>query len=138
MVAGVYEHAVTYLRERIQFGVPLAAMQLNQEKLVRILGIFQAIFLHAWRLTKLSDSHPMTIGQASIVKGWNSLMGREAVRLGRELLGANGILIDFYMAKAMADMESVYTYEGTYDVAVLVAGRELTGVPAFKSAFRLP
>lgn len=133
IVAGVYEHAVKYLRERTQFGAPLAAMQLNQEKLSRIMGIFQAIFLQGMRLLQMGGT--VTIGQVSQVKGWNSLMGREACKLGREMLGGNGILIDFYMAKAMADMEAVYTYEGTYDVNALVAGREMTGVAAFKPSY---
>ena len=133
VVAGVYEHAVKYLRSRTQFGVPLAAMQLNQEKLSRIMGNFQAMFQGAHRLLTIQGT---TIGQASLIKGWNSLMGREACRLGREMLGGNGILIDFYMAKAMADMEAIYTYEGTYDVNALVAGREMTGVAAFKPSYR--
>jgi acyl-CoA oxidase len=133
IVAGVYEHAVKYLRERTQFGAPLAAMQLNQEKLSRIMGIFQALFLQALKLVQMRE---LTIGQVSLVKGWNSLMGREACKLGREMLGGNGILIDFYMIKAMMDMEAVYTGEGAYDVCALVAGREMTGVPAFKPNYK--
>jgi len=63
-------------------------------------------------------------------------MGREAVRLGRELFGGNGILIDNYVMKALVDMEVVYTYEGTYDINALVAGRAATGIAALDLEFQ--
>ena len=138
VLAGVYEHAVKYLRERVQFNAPLGAFQLNQEKLTRILGHFQACFLLAWRVTKLLETGQANIAQGSLVKSWTSLIGREAVRLGRELIGGNGIILDYYMIKALADMEVVYTYEGTYDINSLVVGRAITGIPAFKTGFKLP
>ncbi|CAG9331799.1 unnamed protein product [Blepharisma stoltei] len=136
LVGGTYEHSVKYLRERTQFRAPLAAFQLNQEKLVRILAIYQAVFLLAWRATTLLVKGQGNIAQASLVKGWSSYMGREATRLGREIMGGNGILIDNFAMKALVDMEVAYTYEGTYDVNVLVAGRAATGVPAFKAGFK--
>lgn len=138
IMAGVYEHVVQFIRNRVQFDAPIAAMQINQEKLVRIMGIFQACFLMAFRLTQLIEQGTATIEQASALKAYTTYLGREGVRLGRELLGGNGIIIDNYVMKALVDMEVVYTYEGTYDINVLVAGRGLTGVPAFKSAFKLP
>lgn len=70
--------------------------------------------------------------QASLVKAHNTLRGREVVALAREILGGNGIVSDFLVAKAHADMEAIYTYEGTYDINSLVVGREITGVAAFK------
>ncbi|VFQ71200.1 unnamed protein product [Cuscuta campestris] len=132
---GVYDMCHRYLKERKQFGAPLAAFQLNQQKLVKMLGNIQGMFLVAWRLTKMYDSGKMTHGHASLAKSWITLRARETVSLGRELLGGNGILADFLVAKAFCDMEAVYTYEGTYDVNTLVTGREVTGIPTFKPAF---
>ena len=74
----------------------------------------------------------MTHEQASLVKAWTTLKGREVVSLGRELLGGNGILSDYLVAKSFCDCEAYYSYEGTYEVNSLVAGRGITGIPAFK------
>lgn len=136
MLSGVYEASVKHLRERMQFGVPIGAFQLNQEKLVRILGHYHSCFLLAWRITELQEQGKATSGQAGLIKAITSLIGRDAVRLGREMLGGDGILIDNYVMKALADMEIVYTYEGTYDINALVAGEAITGISAFKSSYR--
>lgn len=130
---GVYDMCVRYLKEREQFGAPLAAFQLSQEKLARMLGSCQAMFLMAWRLSKLHEAGQMTHEMASTVKAWNTRTGREVMALGRELLGGNGIVSDFLVAKAFSDMEAYHTYEGTYEVNVLVAGRGATGIPAIKA-----
>ncbi|OVA02713.1 Acyl-CoA oxidase/dehydrogenase [Macleaya cordata] len=129
---GVYDMCHRYLKERQQFGAPLAAFQLNQEKLVRMLGNVQAMFLVGWRLCKLYESGKMTIGHAGMGKAWISAKARETVALGRELLGGNGILADFLVAKAFCDLEPIFTYEGTYDINCLVTGREITGIASFK------
>ncbi|XP_043724779.1 acyl-coenzyme A oxidase 4, peroxisomal [Telopea speciosissima] len=129
---GVYDMCHRYLKERKQFGAPLAAFQLNQVKLVRMLGNIQAMLLVGWRLCKLYESGKMTPGHASLGKGWITLKARETVSLGRELLGGNGILSDFLVAKAFCDLEPIYTYEGTYDINSLVTGREITGIASFK------
>ncbi|KAG9453475.1 hypothetical protein H6P81_006379 [Aristolochia fimbriata] len=131
---GVFDMCHRYLRERKQFGAPLAAFQLNQEKLVRMLGNIQAMVLVGWRLCKLYESQKMTAGHASMGKSWITLKARETVSLGRELLGGNGILADFLVAKAFCDLEPIYTYEGTYDINSMVTGRELTGIASFKPA----
>ncbi|XP_042514751.1 acyl-coenzyme A oxidase 4, peroxisomal isoform X1 [Macadamia integrifolia] len=131
---GVYDMCHRYLKERKQFGAPLAAFQINQEKLVRMLGNIQAMFLVGWRLCKLYESGKMTPGHASLGKAWITLKARETVSLGRELLGGNGILSDFLVAKAFCDLEPIYTYEGTYDINSLVTGREITGIASFKPA----
>ncbi|KAL8517242.1 hypothetical protein ACS0TY_015464 [Phlomoides rotata] len=131
---GVYDMCHRYLKERKQFGAPLAAFQINQQKLVQMLGNVQAMWLVGWRLCKLYDSGKMTPGQASLGKSWISLRARETVSLGRELLGGNGILADFLIAKAFCDLEPIYTYEGTYDINTLVTGREITGIASFKPA----
>ncbi|CAH9110335.1 unnamed protein product [Cuscuta europaea] len=131
---GVYDMCHRYLNERKQFGAPLAAFQINQQKLVQMLSNIQAMFLVGWRLCKLYESGKMTPGQASLAKSWITLRARETASLGRELLGGNGVLADFLVAKAFCDMEPIYTYEGTYDINTLVTGREITGIASFKPA----
>ncbi|XP_057983160.1 acyl-coenzyme A oxidase 4, peroxisomal-like isoform X2 [Malania oleifera] len=131
---GVYDMCHRYLNERKQFGAPLAAFQINQQKLVRMLGDVQGMILVGWRLCKLYEKGKMTPGHASLGKSWISLRARETVALGRELLGGNGILSDFLVAKAFCDLEPIYTYEGTYDINSLVTGREVTGVASIKPA----
>ena len=132
IAAGVYDMALRYTKERVQFGAPLAAFQATQEKLARMLGSVQAMALMAWRLSKLYEAGKMTHEHASLAKAWNSVRGREVCALGRELLGGNGVVADFLVAKAFGDMEAIYTYEGTYEVNALVAGRGATGLAAFK------
>ncbi|XP_076925738.1 acyl-coenzyme A oxidase 4, peroxisomal-like [Bidens hawaiensis] len=134
---GVYDICIEiigsrYLQERRQFGAPLAAFQINQQKLVQMLSNVQAMFLMVWRLCKLYESGKMTLGHASLGKSGITLRARETVALGRELLGGNGILTDFLAAKAFNDLETIYTYEGTYDINTLVTGREITGIASFK------
>ncbi|XP_019178042.1 PREDICTED: acyl-coenzyme A oxidase 4, peroxisomal-like isoform X1 [Ipomoea nil] len=129
---GVYDVCHRYLKERKQFGAPLAAFQINQQKLVQMLSNIQAMLLVGWRLCKLYESGKMTPGHASMGKSWITLKARETVSLGRELLGGNGILTDFLVAKAFCDLEPIYTYEGTYDINTLVTGREITGIASFK------
>jgi acyl-CoA oxidase len=131
---GAYDAALRYVGQRQQFGAPLAAFQLVQEKLQRMLATAQAMWLMAYRLTKLHDEGGMSHEQASLVKAWNTAKGREVVALGRELLGGNGILSDFLVAKAFCDLEAYYSYEGTYEINALVAGRGVTGLAAFKPA----
>ncbi|XP_028786593.1 acyl-coenzyme A oxidase 4, peroxisomal isoform X1 [Neltuma alba] len=129
---GIYDMCHRYLKERKQFGAPLAAFQINQQKLVQMLGNIQAMILVGWRLCKLYENGKMTPGHASLGKSWITLRARETAALGRELLGGNGILADFLVAKAFCDLEPIYTYEGTYDINTLVTGREVTGLASFK------
>ncbi|KAL2337737.1 hypothetical protein Fmac_012183 [Flemingia macrophylla] len=130
---GIYDMCHRYLKERKQFGAPLAAFQINQQKLVQMLGNIQAMILVGWRLCKLYESGKMTPGHASLGKSWITLRARETAALGRELLGGNGILADFLVAKAFCDLEPIYTYEGTYDINTLITGREVTSFASFKT-----
>ncbi|KDO56681.1 hypothetical protein CISIN_1g013626mg [Citrus sinensis] len=98
---GVYDMCHRYLKERKQFGAPLAAFQINQQKLVQMLGNIQAMILVGWRLCKLYEKGAMTPGHASLGKSWITARARETVALGRELLGGNGILSDFLVAKVI-------------------------------------
>ncbi|CAN6358652.1 unnamed protein product [Urochloa humidicola] len=99
-----------------------------------MLGNIQAMVLVGWRLCKLYESGKMTRGQSSLAKAWTSRKAREVVSLGRELLGGNGILSNFLVAKAFCDLEPIFSYEGTYDINSLVTGREITGMASFKAA----
>lgn len=99
-----------------------------------MLGNVQAMLLIGWRLCKMYENGKMTPGHASLGKAWITSKARETVALGRELLGGNGILADFLVAKAFCDLEPIYTYEGTYDINSLVTGRDITGIASFKPA----
>jgi len=94
----------------------------------------QAILLMCWRLSTLYEEGKATIGMVSMSKAYVTERAREVARLGREMFGGDGIIFDNYVMKAYADIEALYTYEGTYDINSLVAGRELTGIAAFKAA----
>jgi len=130
---GIYDNCVKYLNNRNQFGVKLSSFQLVQDKLVRMMAHIQGMLLMTWRIFNLYQEGKATIGMVGMAKSWCTKTGREVAALGREVLGGNGIIIDNYAMKGLADMESIHTYEGTYDINTLVAGRELTGKAAFKA-----
>jgi len=129
---GVYDNTIKYVNNRNQFGVKITSFQLQQEKLSRMMGHIQAMLLMVWRTTRLYEAGKLTIARAAMAKAWTTRMCREVAQLGREMMGGNGIISDNYAMKAVADIEAIYTYEGTYDINSLVCGRELTGIPAFK------
>lgn len=128
-----FEIARAYALEREQFGRPIASFQLVQQKLVHMLGELTAAQLIAWRLSRLLDESPEQVseGMASLAKQQCAARARQVVALGRELMGGNGILLEHHMARHFADMEAVYTYEGTNEINTLVVGREITGIAAF-------
>ena len=129
---GIYDHVIRYIRERKQFNKPIAKYQLVQEKLVRIMGNVQACLHLMAKVTRLYEENQSSIGKFAMAKAWVTTKVRESAALGREMLGGNGIILDNFLMKAFMDMEGIYTYEGTYDINTLVAGRELTGFAAFK------
>ena len=83
----------------------------------------------------MKEKNNITIGKLGLGKAWVSKSIREAAALGREMLGGNGIVSDYHLMRAFCDMEAIYTYEGSYDINVLVTGRELTGFSSFKWIF---
>lgn len=129
---GVYDNVIKYLDSRTQFKKKLTRFQLIQEKLVRMMGNIQASLHLVGKLTELKEKDESSMGKLAMGKAWITLRMREVAALGREMLGGNGIILDNYAMKAFCDMEAIYTYEGTYDINSLVAGRELTGLAAFK------
>lgn len=84
-------------------------------------------------MSQLIDQHQASMGQIAMCKAFVTERARDVVRWGREVFGGNGIIYENYAMKAMMDMEAIYTYEGTYDINTLVAGREITGLSAFKA-----
>jgi glutaryl-CoA dehydrogenase len=129
--AACYEYALAYAQQRIQFGKPLVSFQLIQHKLARMLAEVTTMQLLCLRLSQLVDAGKMTAGMASLAKMNNALKARQVCADARDILGGNGILLDYHVARHQADMEATYTYEGTDTVQSLIVGREVTGVPAF-------
>ena len=129
-----YETALNYAKEREQFGAPIAAYQLVQEKLVTMLIEITKAQLLAYRLGQLMDEGKANYTHISMAKKNNVATARMCARLARETLGANGISLDYSPIRHMANIESVYTYEGTDDVHTLILGQDITGIPAFRRA----
>lgn len=129
---GVYDAAIQYVSDRKQFEKPLSAFQLTQIKLGTMLANVQAMIQYAKRVSELFYVGRATMGKISLCKGYCTKLLRETVALGREVLGGNGILMDYKIMKSFVDAEVIYTYEGSYDINMLVAGSEITGIKAFK------
>jgi len=127
----VFEAARDYALSRVQFGKPIAAFQITQEKLATIYSELVKAQLVNLRLGQLKDLEQHTFMQISFAKRNNVRVALEAARLAREILGANGITDDYPVIRHMVNLESVYTYEGTHDIHTLILGKELTGISAF-------
>ncbi len=135
-----FDVARQYAVERLQFGRQLAAFQLVQQQLVQMLGNAVACMGMMVRIAQLQEnSHPGPHGtlhsgadmaQVALAKSYTTARMRETVALGRSILGGNGIVTDYGMAKIFADSEAIYTYEGSYEINSLIAGRAVTGVSA--------
>ena len=128
----VYDEALAYAQGRIAFGKPVAAFQLQQEKLVFMAAEITKGQLLALQLGRLKEAGSITPAQISMAKRNNVWVARECARLGREMLGANGIMDEYQAGRHMCNIESVYTYEGTHDIHTLIVGESLTGLPAFE------
>jgi glutaryl-CoA dehydrogenase len=126
-----YESALAYARERVQFGRPIASFQLVQSKLANMLADITAMQTLCFRLSQLRAQGRMTIGAASLAKMHNAQRAYQVVADARDILGGNGILLEYHVARHLADMQAVYTYDGTDTVLSLVVGREITGQQAF-------
>ena len=128
-----YEAALAYVKDREQFGAPLASFQLVQSKLAHMLAEVTTMQLLCLRLSQLAAAGRMTDGMASLAKMNNAAKARQVVADARDILGGNGILLENHVARHHADMEAVYTYEGTDSIQSLIVGREITGESAFTS-----
>jgi glutaryl-CoA dehydrogenase len=127
-----YRCALDYAKERVQFDRPIAAFQLQQEKLARMVTELTKGQLLALRLGRLKDEKKATPAQVSMAKMSNVAAAREIAASARTILGANGILDAYPVMRHMANLETVYTYEGTHDMHLLVVGEAVTGIPAYR------
>jgi glutaryl-CoA dehydrogenase len=125
-----YEAALDYAKRREQFGRPIAAYQLVQDKLSRMLGEITAMQLLCLRLSELAGDGRLTPGMASLAKMNHAAKAREIVAHARDILGGNGILLEQHVARHHADIEAIFTFEGTDSIQSLILGREITGLPA--------
>jgi glutaryl-CoA dehydrogenase len=127
-----YDEALSYAKNRVQFhGKPIAATQLQQTRLAEMLTEITKGQLLCWRLGRLKDEGKLRPEQVSLAKRNNVDMATDVAREARRLLGANGILVEYQAMRHMANLESVYTYEGTHDVHGLILGADVTGFQAF-------
>ena len=126
-----YQRARQYVLDRKQFGQPLAANQLIQTKLANMLTDITSMQMLALRLGELKDSGRDHPGMTSLAKRNNCGKALEIARVSRDMHGGNGITGDYRVIHHMVNLESVNTYEGTYDIHGLILGREITGIQAF-------
>ena len=127
-----YEEALAYAKNRVMFDRPIAGFQIQQQRLADMLTEIVKAQLVSLHLGRLKDAGTYTPQQVSLAKRNNVSMATDVAREARRLLGANGILAEYASMRHMANLESVYTYEGTHDVHSLILGQAVTGLNAFK------
>jgi glutaryl-CoA dehydrogenase len=126
-----FDVAMSYCRQRVQFGKPLVSFQIVQERLVKMLAELCGMQLYCLRLGRLIEEGRLSDTIAALAKMNNTSKARQLILEARDLLGGNGILLDFHVMRHLADMESIHTYEGTETIQTLIVGRDITGVGAF-------
>ncbi len=127
-----YEEALAYAGNRVMFGRPIAGFQIQQERLANMITEIVKGQLLALHLGRLKDAGTFTPQQVSLAKRNNVDIATDVAREARRLLGANGILAEYGAMRHMANLESVYTYEGTHDIHTLIVGQAVTGLAAFE------
>jgi glutaryl-CoA dehydrogenase len=128
---GAYENALAYAQQREQFGRPIAKFQLVQDLLYRMISNITASQCLVVKLSQLQDSGRLKDEHASLAKAFCTVKMRETVGYAREVLGANGILLDHNIGRFVADSEAIYSYEGTREMNTLIVGKAITGFSAF-------
>ena len=126
-----YEAALTYAKEREQFGKHIAGFQIIQNKLANMLAETTAMQLICFRMAELQQQGALTGPMASLAKMYNAKKAKDVCSDARDILGGNGILLGYHVARHMTDMEIVHTYEGTDTIQSLIIGRDVTGISAF-------
>ncbi len=127
-----FDEALSYSKSRIVFDKPLAAFQIPQKKLADMATEITKGQLLVLQLGRLKDKGTLTPAQVSMGKRNNVMMALEISRVCRDMLGANGISLEYQTGRHMCNLESVVTYEGTHDIHTLAIGHELTGIPAYR------
>ena len=128
---GAFESTLKYAQERLQFGRPIGSYQLVQDLLAKMLANVTACQCLMVRLAQLDDEGRLGDHHAALAKAFCTAKSRETVAWGRELLGGNGIVADYNVARFFADAEALYSYEGTYQMQNLIVGKAITGLGAF-------
>jgi glutaryl-CoA dehydrogenase len=126
-----YEAALQYAQERVQFGKAIAGFQLIQNKLSGMLAEITNMQLMCYRLAQLQEQGKMTGPMASLAKMNNARKAKQVCADARDIMGGNGVLLEYHVARHLSDMEIVYTYEGTDTIQSLIVGRDITGISAF-------
>ncbi|MFT4709675.1 MAG: glutaryl-CoA dehydrogenase [Bacteroidia bacterium] len=127
-----FDEGLRYAQDRVVFGTPLAAKQLAQKKLADIASDISLAQLMNLRLGRMKDAGTMKPHHVSMAKRNGCELGLNSARVIRDLLGANGISLEFQTGRHMCNLESVITYEGTHDIHTLAIGMALTGHSAFR------
>ena len=133
LAMAAFELAREHALEREQFGKPIASFQLVQDKLSRMLAEVTTMQLLCWRASVLASEGRLTDGMASLAKLNNAGKARAVVADARDILGGDGILLEHHVARHFADMEAVFTFEGTDSIQSLIVGREITGIQAISA-----
>jgi glutaryl-CoA dehydrogenase len=128
---GAYDSALSYCRQRKQFGKPLVSFQTVQDRLAKMLAEVTAMQLYCLQLGRLVERDELRDTVAGLAKMNNTTRAREVIAEARDLLGGNGILHDYHVIRHMADIEAIHTFEGTATIQALIVGRDITGVSAF-------
>ncbi len=126
-----FDAALRYAKARVQFGKPLAAFQIIQERLVRMLADLTGMQLYCIQLGRLADAGRLSPTVAGLAKMHNTRTARKILSEARDLLGGNGILLEHHVVRHWADIEAIHTFEGTETVQTLIVGRDITGIGAF-------
>jgi glutaryl-CoA dehydrogenase len=129
-VAG-FDSALSYTKRRTQFGKPLAGFQIVQQRLVHMLSEVTAMQLYCVQTARLAEQGQLSDTLAGLAKLHNTTKARGVLAEARDLLGGNGILLDYHVMRHMADIEAVHTFEGTETIQTLIVGRDITGIGAF-------
>jgi alkylation response protein AidB-like acyl-CoA dehydrogenase len=128
---GAFEATLKYAQERLQFGKPIASFQMIQDLLAKMLANLTACQCLMLRLAQLDDEGRLDDHHAALAKAFCTAKSRETVAWGREVLGGNGIVADYNLARFFTDAEALYSYEGTYQMQNLIVGKAITGHGAF-------
>jgi glutaryl-CoA dehydrogenase len=126
-----YDIALTYVKQRKQFGKPLASFQLIQHKLVHMLAEVTSMQLYCMQLARLEECGRLSDTIAGLAKLHNTGKARKVIAEARDMLGGNGVLLENHVIRHMGDIEVIHTYEGTETIQTLIVGRDITGIGAF-------
>jgi glutaryl-CoA dehydrogenase len=126
-----FDAALSYSKQRMQFGKPLCSFQIIQERLTRMLAEVTSMQLICFRIARLTEQDRATHTIAGLAKMNNTRRAREVIAEARDILGGNGLLLEYHVMRHMADIEAIHTFEGTETIQTLIVGRDITGVGAF-------